>query len=129
MPIELKMLAFSIILGFVQLFISAQVASQQRSLRWGMGPRDEKRPELTGIPARLERAFRNFMETFPFFAASVLIISVMRMHTNLSGIGAITYFIARVIYVIVYATGTPIIRTVVWFASIAGIFLVLGPLL
>jgi uncharacterized MAPEG superfamily protein len=64
MTIELRMLSLSIALGFVQLLLQAHSASLQRGYRYAMSPRDEPKPPLTGVAGRLERALRNFLETF-----------------------------------------------------------------
>jgi len=53
MTIELTMLAFSIVLGLVQLVLAAQAKNRQHGYVWATGPRDEPRPPLAGIPGRL----------------------------------------------------------------------------
>jgi uncharacterized MAPEG superfamily protein len=129
MAIELKMLSLSILLGVAQLFIASQSSMSQRNLQWNLSARDKKMPELTGIPGRLDRAFKNFMETFVFFAAAVLIVTMLNRNSNISAIGAQLYFYGRVVYVGVYAAGTPILRTIIWMASTAGILMLLSALL
>ncbi len=64
MTIELTMLAFSIVLGLVQIILSAQSKNLQLGYWWAAGPRDEPRPALTGLAGRLERALANFIENF-----------------------------------------------------------------
>ena len=39
--------------------------------------------------------------------------------------GAWLYLIARVVYVVLYASGIPVVRTLVWVASIIGLVLML----
>ncbi len=63
MSLELKMLALSIVLGLVQILLSAHSASLQVGYRWTATAR-EARPTRTGVARRLERALRNFLETF-----------------------------------------------------------------
>ena len=66
--------ALSVVLGLVQIVLASHAASLQRGYLWTAGSRDEAVPPLTGIAGRLERAsLRNFVETFPLFAAAVLI--------------------------------------------------------
>src|SRR5262249_53931886 len=67
MSLELKILALSILLGLVQILLSAHSASLQVGYRWTAFAK-EARPPLTGVAGRLERALRNFLETFPLFA-------------------------------------------------------------
>ena len=45
-----------------------------------------------------------------------------------SALGASLYFWARLVYVPVYAAGVPVVRTLVWGVSIAGLIMVLGAL-
>lgn len=73
MTIELTMLAPSVVLGLIQIPLVAQARSRQNGFWWGAGPRDEPKPPLAGVGGRFERALANYLETFPFFAAAVLI--------------------------------------------------------
>lgn len=122
---ELKILAATVVLGLLQLLIATQCATQQRGVRWNLGNRDTNSP-LTGVAARLDRAFKNFLETFPFFIAAVLVTTQMKSSTPTSSLGAQLYFYARAVYVIVYALGIPILRTLIWGVSVAGIAMVLS---
>src|SRR5260370_2306736 len=69
MSLELKMLALSIVLGLVQILLSAHSASLQVGYRWTATAR-EARPTLTGVTGTLERPLHNFLQTFPLFAAA-----------------------------------------------------------
>ncbi|WP_342644031.1 MAPEG family protein [Rhodoligotrophos ferricapiens] len=125
MSIELQLLAWAVVLGLVQLGVATAAARQQDSLEWAMGPRDRPREPLTGIAGRLARAFTNLMETFPFFAAAVLIAELSGRHSQLTLWGAHLYFWARLVYVPVYAAGIRYMRSVVWGISVAGLILTL----
>lgn len=94
---ELVALVFAILLGFVHLLLAANAATKVRGIDWNAGPRDEPKPPLRGLPGRLERAFANFLETFAFFAAAVLIAHVANWHNAFTLYGAWAYLIARVI--------------------------------
>ena len=74
MPIELKMLAWSIALGLAHVLLGAALTTRQRGLKWNVGARDAVLPPLEGVAARVDRGLRNFLETFPFFAAAVLAV-------------------------------------------------------
>ena len=80
MTTELTMLALSIVLGLIQIAIAAEASTRQRGADWNVGPRDETVPPLAGTAGRLDRAMRNFLETFPLFAAAVLIAAVAGRH-------------------------------------------------
>lgn len=129
MGMELKMLAWAMVLGLVQIALAATLGTQQRGLGWNAGPRDDNLPPCTGLAGRLERASRNFQETFPFFAAAVLAVVAVHAGDAQTARGAQIYFWARVIYLPLYALGIPYLRTAVWAASMIGLFMVLRPLL
>ncbi|MEO6799109.1 MAG: MAPEG family protein [Rhodanobacter sp.] len=128
MTTELCMLVWSVVLGLVQIALAASGSVAQRGLDWAAGARDGNPATLTGISARLDRARHNFLETFPLFAAAVLVAFALQRHTGMTILGAQLYFWARLVYVPVYAAGTPYLRTLVWAVSIVGIALVLAAL-
>ena len=129
MPIEIRLLAFSVLLGVVHVIAASASGLQQRGgLGWAAGPRDGPAPPVTGVAARLDRASRNFFETFPLFAALVLAAVAIDRHNTGVVIGAYLYFFGRLIYLPVYALGTPYLRTLVWGVSIVGIAFVLAGL-
>ena len=128
MTSELYLLTASIGLGLVQIVLASQAASWQRGYRWTASARDEAMPPLAGVAGRLDRALRNFLETFPFFAAAVLMASVLGRHNMLTLLGAHFYFWARLAYVPLYAWGVPLVRSLVWNVATIGIVLVLAGL-
>lgn len=123
---ELGLLAIAIVLGLVQLLWAAGAARQQQGLNWARGPRDEKKP-VTGMAARLDRAWKNYMETFPFFAAAVLLGSATTTLRDFTIWGAHLYVWARVLYVPLYAFGSGF-RTLTWFISLVGLVMVIAAL-
>ncbi|AND67937.1 hypothetical protein ATSB10_04830 [Dyella thiooxydans] len=129
MTIELKMLAWAVVLGLIHVAIAATLSTRQRGLRWNAGSRDGEVAALTGAAARATRASANFLETFPFFAAAVLAVLVAQRADAHTALGAQIYLWARVAYLPVYLAGIPYLRTVVWAAALAGLLMVLGGLL
>jgi uncharacterized MAPEG superfamily protein len=125
MTIELTMLALAVVLGLVQIVLSAQSKNLQHGYWWAAGPRDEPRPGLTGIAGRLERALSNFLETFPLFAAAVLMAHVIGRHDWMTEWGAQLYFWGRVAYLPLYAFGVVLVRSLAWNVATAGIVLIL----
>lgn len=84
MSFELSMLSAAIVWGFLQLVAAAQAANLQYGLTWAASPRDLEMPPLKPIPGRINRNFRNYMETFPFFAAAILIAHAAGVHNALT---------------------------------------------
>lgn len=126
MTTELTMLAWTIVLGLVHLIVVAQFFTATNGLAYGLSSRDTPPPHpMTGVGARLERAFKNLMETFPFAAAAILIAAAANRHNGYTIYGAQLYLLGRVLYVAIYAAGISGLRTLVWLASVLGIVLVL----
>ena len=126
---ELMLLGAAVLIGFVHLFwASATANAQWKDLKWNMGPRDTPKPPLTGMAARLQRAFANFQETFPLFVAALLATYLAAKLGPRTLWGASLYVVARALYLPMYGFGVPVGRTVVWLASIIGILMVLSAL-
>jgi len=121
MTVELKMLALSIVLGFVQIALATHFKNMQYGYAWNAGPRDTPMPPLNPLAGRLARALANFLETFPFFAAAVLMAHVTGRNSQLTFWGVQLYFWGRVAYVPAYAAGVPWVRSFIWTAAMAGI--------
>jgi len=126
--VELKMLTLSVVLGIVQIVAASHAASLQRGYQWTASSRDEKVPPLQGVAGRLDRALRNFLETFPLFAAVVLAAHVTDTHNALTALGAQLYFWARLAYALLYAAGVPVVRSLVWNVATVGILLLVAAL-
>lgn len=128
MPIEVNMLAWSIVLGLAYVLAAAGLATLQRGVKWNAGNREGEVKPLTGVAARAERASRNFLETFPFFAAAVLAVVLMHRNSEHTALGAQIYFWARLAYWPVYAVGIPYVRSAVWVVALWGFLQVLEAL-
>jgi uncharacterized MAPEG superfamily protein len=123
--VELQMLFCALALGVIQLLLAAIFSVAGRGLPWGIGARDEGWPPIGKYGARLDRAYKNFLETFPIFLGAVLLAHVLGKSTENSVIGAQIYLLARILYVPAYVSGIPLLRTILWAASIVGIMMVL----
>ncbi len=124
MTIELTILAWAVVLGLAHALTTGQMIILQHGIAYGLSPRDEGKP-LTGVPARIQRSFANFMQTFPFFAAAVLAAHAAGRHSWLTVWGVQLYFWARVAFIPLYASGIPGPRTIAYVVSVAGIAMVL----
>lgn len=125
MTTEFTMLVIAILLGFVHILAASHSASLQRGYGWAASARDEPMPPLSGVAGRLDRALRNYLETFAFFAAAVLIAQLAGKHNAWTVAGVHCYVWARAFYLVLYALGVPLIRSLVWNVATLGIVLIL----
>jgi uncharacterized MAPEG superfamily protein len=128
MTTELTYLAATLVLAIVQILWADVARTGQYGLKWNTSPRDGEMPPLKPMTARLFRAQANLFETLPLFAAAILIAHVANRHGRLTLWGAELYFWARLVYLPLYAFGVPLLRSLVWVASFAGLILVIAAL-
>ncbi len=130
MTTELYFLAASVILGLVHLVADSHLISFQYGYRWTASTRETPVPPLRGVANRIDQAYTNFMETFPFFAALLLAAHFVGRHNALTLWGAQLYFWGRLGYVLAAAAGFSVLRSALFFnAATAGIVLFLIALL
>ena len=122
---QLTMLWASMVLGVVYLLAAVLPSVGQRGMSWALGPRDVPTPPINTLGGRLDRAWKNFIETFPLFAAAVLLETMAGHGSGLAPLGALLYFWGRVAFLPLYAIGWPVVRTLAWAASLGGIVLLL----
>jgi uncharacterized MAPEG superfamily protein len=123
--IEIQMLCWAVVLGLVQLVLATSLATRDQGMAYNMSARDAAAPPVSALSARMLRAFGNFRETFVYFAVAVLVVTATAKNSSTSALGAQIYFWARLVYVPIYAAGIPVVRTLVWAASIVGLVMVL----
>ncbi len=126
MSFEITVLAVATFWGFVQLIAAAQASNFQYGLRWAASPRDEEMPPLAPIPGRINRNFRNYMETFPFFVTAVLIGEIAGVHNAMTHWGAIAYLGGRIAFTALYIAGIPLVRSLFWNVAAFGMLAVLA---
>ncbi len=129
MSVELTVLAWGCVLALVHVFAAVRVKTRQYGTRWNVGARDEAVATPEPLVGRLARAQANYFETFPVMAAAILIVTLASLETRWTAIGAIVWLGARLIYLPLYALGVPVVRTLVFTISVAGILTVLWPAL
>lgn len=129
MPTEIKILAWSIVLGLVYVLGATALSTAARGLNWNVGNRDAEAPRLTGAAGRAHRAARNFLETFPLFAAAVLAVVLVKANDSHTALGSQLYLWGRLAYLPIYVIGIPYLRTLAWAVGFAGLLLVLSALL
>ena len=123
MTTELWILLAASLLGIVHLTASSFTFKAQVGNKYTAGPRDEH-IERTHIAGRMQRAQQNFLETFPIFVACVLTVHVTNSYGSLSLWGSILYIVGRVIYIPLYASGIPWLRSISWNVATLGLVLV-----
>ena len=129
MTTELSVLAWGCLLALVHIFAAAQVKTRQYGTSWNMGARDEELPPPNPIVGRLTRAQANYFETFPIAIAAILMVQVAGLNNRWTAIGAVTWIVARAIYLPLYAMGVPMVRTLVFMVSFIGLLMILKPAL
>ena len=120
---ELSLLAWAVLLAFVQVLVAVQGAMMQVGLARLAGNR-ESMPEITGWAGRAARAQRNMIENLVLFAALVLAAVAAGRTNDMTLLGAQIFFWARLAYAMVYVIGIPWLRTGVWGISVVGLALI-----
>ncbi|MEZ5784172.1 MAG: MAPEG family protein [Rhizobiaceae bacterium] len=120
---EMTVLGLSVILLLVQVAAQA-FASYDLGADYLLGPRDEER-QRNVLAGRLRRALANLLETYPAFVALALALVVTGHAGGMGAAGAWIWLGARIVYLIVYASGTPVVRSVAWFVALIGLCMML----
>ena len=129
MTTELTLLAWTLVLALVQILLPSTLRTQETGAQYNMSARDGAAPPPRPVTARLQRAQANLFETLPLFAAAVLIAHAAGIQGSLTLWGCWLYVLARVVYLPLYAAGIPVLRTLVWLVSLAGLAMILYALL
>ena len=124
MTFELTMLAWTLVLAFVQILLFDAARTRQYGMKWNTGPRDEDMPPLSAGANRLKRAQDNLFETLPLFIGFVLIAHLAGKNGDLTHWGTLIYLAGRVVYVPLYAFGVRMLRSLVWIVSLIGLIMV-----
>ena len=115
--------------GILTLVV-ALVASALRAKVWepggaaiAFGNREGLAPPV-GMAGRADRASKNQMEAMVMFLAVVLAAGLADKMSQ-SALGATIFFWARLVYWPVYLAGIVYLRTLIWFVSLFGLFLII----
>ena len=122
MSMPMALLSWTAFLGLLHAVSTGVVVVAEHGNQYASSPRDEERP-LSPAKARNNRAFANFMQTFPIFAAAVLVSHAYGRDVGVASWGAQIYFWARLFYVPLYVTGSKF-RSPMFLISVVGILLV-----
>ncbi len=125
MTTDLKILGWTLVLALVQILLAGAARTRETGLKYNMSARDAPAPPPGPVTLRLQRAQANLFETLPLFAAAVLIAYVTGRDGTLTLWGSSAYLAARAVYVPLYAAGVPVLRSLVWGVSMAGLGMIL----
>jgi uncharacterized MAPEG superfamily protein len=123
MPMEIKLLVWSVALTLLQVAIAASGTVLTVGLVDGVGNRDNM-PVFVGWVGRAHRAHRNMLESLLLFGVLVLIAQALGKFNAMTLLGAQLFFWGRVAYAVIYLAGIPWLRTLAWTVSIVGIVMV-----
>jgi uncharacterized MAPEG superfamily protein len=123
MTFELYALLAAVLLGLVHLSAASFTFKAQVGNTYTVGARDAGL-QPKGVAARLHRANLNFLETFPYFAACILVVRMTDSAGMLSQWGCILYLAGRLAFLPLYAAGVPWLRTFSWNIATLGLVLV-----
>jgi uncharacterized MAPEG superfamily protein len=121
---EITVLGWSVALLLLQIVLQA-ASSADLGPKYLFSPRDEGRESSSILSRRLKRALGNLLESYPAFVALALALTITGKAGGIAATGAWLYLAARVVYVLLYAAGIPVLRTFVWLASIFGLVMML----
>lgn len=122
MSVELICLLLSTLLGFI--YLNAHAITLQRQADGSkVDPNRDREVVLTVHGARAVRALRNFLETYPFFIALIVVIELSARHGVLTLSGSILYLVARTAYLPLYIAGVATMRSVSWGLALLGLIM------
>ncbi len=129
MTTEMMILGCTLVLALVQILLPSAFRNKETGAAYNVSARDEQGPPVGKVTARLQRAQANLFETLPLFIAAVLMVHVTARESTLTLWGASLFLAARIVYLPLYALGIPVLRTLVWLVSIAGLLMLLWAIL
>lgn len=128
MATEILILALAGLLLLAHIMAAIRLKTQQYGVDWNTGARDGDLPPLNPVAARLERARDNFMETLPIAVIGLFGVVLADKANMITAAAGWVWLAARVIYLPLYWTGVPKVRTLVWGVSLLALLTVLGVL-
>lgn len=109
-------------------FREAPAPGGQGKLSGNLGNRDHMQP-LTNTGERAARALGNMQEALPVFLALALMNLIVAPNAAQAITGAWIFLVARSVYLLLYVTGVPVARTIVWIVGWVGLAMMIAPLL
>lgn len=126
---EVLVLALAAVLLVIHIQVAIRVKTKQYGIAWNVGARDVDMPPPDPLVGRLERARDNFLETLPIAIIALFGVVLAGKSSEVTAIAGWTWLAARAIYLPLYWTGVPKVRTLVWGVGTLAILVVLAMLL
>jgi uncharacterized MAPEG superfamily protein len=129
MSAELTYLTWSvvIVLGYLVVQVLEQIA--RNGLVVALTYQTDKEKPVGVLMQRFNASFSNFLVSYPAFISLVVIIALTNSNSDLTALGAAIWFWARIAHIPAHVSGLPVIRTLVWAISIAGLVMMLHSLI
>jgi uncharacterized MAPEG superfamily protein len=124
---EIMYLSWSVMLAIVHMLVTVVALVSHSGLMVSVGNRANL-PELPGWGGRAVRANVNMAQNLVLFAAAVLAVVAAGATNANTLLGAQLFFWGRVAYAVCYLGGITWVRTLSWLASIAGVLMIVWPL-
>ena len=100
--------------GLLHVGSKLPLAIEQSKLGYDNNNPRGQQASLEGRGKRALAAHQNQIESFPLFAAGVLVAAVVKVDSELVGYIALAYIVSRIIYIILYLNDLASLRTTVW---------------
>lgn len=123
MSIELTLLLWSLAVYALYLGAQSLIYRWRFGLMYAQTARDELPKPEGDLLGRAERALKNFNETYVPFVVLLLIAHLTHQNDPLVFWGAMIWFATRIAYLPLYLFGIFMVRSLVWFVSAIGLFL------
>ena len=114
----------SVLIATVPLFAGMR---RQWGLKAMLGNREGLQP-LVGWAGRVQRAHQNLIENAPILYALTIIAHVTGAANAVTAMGAVVFLASRVTHLLAYAFGVPVLRTVAYTVSLAGLGMIASQL-
>ncbi|OZB15600.1 MAG: hypothetical protein B7X53_11090 [Hyphomonas sp. 34-62-18] len=120
---ELSWLSATAILFFVYILGEVVAGNRQYSPKELLGPRDNL-PAYGPAMGRAKRATANMVEAMCMFVPLVLVAVISERTNQWTALGCAVFFFARLAFAPLYWFGVPVLRTLTFFAGVAGLIMI-----
>ena len=120
---ELSWLSATAALFFVYIFGEIVTGIRQYKLGDLLGARDNLAPYSPGL-GRAKSATANMIEAMCMFLPLVLVAVLSERTNQWTELGCMIFFFARLAFAPLYWFGVPVVRTLAYFAGVAGLIMI-----